>query len=309
MIVHQQQMQRFFDSWSAALLAPVSMRRIMIDCGAAARYLQMGACTGRGVDDAMAAQQAWRARGCPPAPSPHRLVLQPAEQPAGQTPARCQRHPTATCSQRVDLQKTRPVWLGRVWRCWSAPPGQCGRARCDIRPAGGCRRPPRKARRCAAAAHTLGCTYQRSAAASPSSSSCGGRKSLMMLRSSPSAFWAKVRSSFTWWISGAGSSDRLHLHQVAFDPAQTQADGCQRLAGGVVQLAGNAPAFGFLRPHHLVQQLAQHLLALLRLCLQQGVGHRQPQLLGDACHQRRLGRVEMVADRRQTHQHQAADQA
>lgn len=61
-----------------------------------------------------------------------------------------------------------------------------------------------------------------------------------------------------------------------------------------MQLAGDAAPFGFLRTDDLAQQFAQDLLTLLRLLLQQGVGDRKTQLLGNACHQRRLGRAEVI---------------
>jgi hypothetical protein len=77
----------------------------------------------------------------------------------------------------------------------------------------------------------------------------------MMLRSSPSA---RV-------VAGLG------LGQPRLHPAQAEAHGSERLAGRVVQLAGDALALGLLRPHDLVQQFAQQLLALLRLGLEQGV--------------------------------------
>ena len=56
-----------------------------------------------------------------------------------------------------------------------------------------------------------------------------------------------------------------------------------------MQLACDALAFGLLGTDDLVEQFGQHLLAHLRLLLEQGIGDREAQLLGDAGHEGGLG--------------------
>ena len=62
-----------------------------------------------------------------------------------------------------------------------------------------------------------------------------------------------IRNSLVWFVAGIALAGSM---EAALQAAQSHADGGEGLAGFVMELASNPLAFGFLRRHDALIQLA-----------------------------------------------------